>query len=137
MSVADQFSKRPAKGKPRGRPFSKGVSGNPAGRPAGIRDRRTLRLELIEALAEIADDGQATKLRRLCDAIVAQGLRGNVQAFTAIADRVDGRPLAQDEVERGERLSRPPVTVNILNVLGTLPDEALARLEQAAIEAEA
>jgi len=76
-------------------------------------------------------------LRRLCDAIVAQGLRGNVQAFTAIADRVDGRPVSADEQERSDRDRGPQVTVNIMHVLGAFPDEALLKLRQAAIEAKA
>ncbi len=79
----------------------------------------------------MADDGKGTKLRRLCDAIVAQGLRGNVQAFSAIADRVDGRPVTQEELERADRERTPQVTVNVLAVLGTLPIEALEKLRAA------
>lgn len=47
-----------------------------------------------------------------------------------------GRPKSAEEVEAQDRArDAPRVTVNILEVLGTLPDEALERLEAAAIEA--
>jgi len=60
-----------------------------------------------------------------------------VQAFKAIRDMVDGRPIGQDEQDKADREQAPQVTVNVLAVLGTLPMEALEKLEAAAIEAEA
>jgi hypothetical protein len=47
-----------------------------------------------------------------------------------------GRPKTAEEVEAQDRPREPRVTVNILEVLGTLPTEALEKLEAAAIEAE-
>lgn len=60
-----------------------------------------------------------------------------MQAFKAIRDMVDGRPIGQDEQDKADREQAPQVTVNVLAVLGTLPMEALEKLEAAAIEAEA
>jgi hypothetical protein len=136
MAVADQISKESAK-RPRGRPFQKGVSGNPAGRPRGIRDRRTIRLEMMEALEEVTRVGGRTKLRALVDAIITQGLRGDVQAFREIRDTVDGRPVAQDEMPRLPDGGDNPVPVNLHALLDALPVEALRRLEAVVLEAEA
>jgi hypothetical protein len=48
-----------------------------------------------------------------------------------------GRPKSAEEVEAQDHArDEPRVTVNILEVLGTLPTEALLKLEAAAIEAE-
>jgi len=80
-----------------------------------------------------------THLREMIESIVAEAKGGDhgVQAFTAIRDTVDGRPMGAEELERAQHAQAPQVTVNLFQVLGTLPDEALAKLEQAVVEAEA
>jgi len=94
-------------------------------------------------LAEAVRDAKGkpsgkTHLREVIESIVAEAKGGDhgVQAFTAIRDTVDGRPMGAEDVERATLAQAPRVTVNLFQVLGTLPDEALAKLEEAVIEAE-
>lgn len=119
-----------------GRPWPKGVSGNPGGMPKDSV-RREIMLMLRELRKPAGKGKGKTERRLIVEALVAEARAGNVQAFEAIANRVDGKPVSQDDVERGDRSRAPSVTVNLFQVLGTLPEEALAKLEQAAVEAEA
>jgi hypothetical protein len=73
-------------------PFAPGESGNPAGRPKGSRP---VTQQLIAALNE--NQGDATKLRRVVNALIGRACEGDVQAIKEILDRVDGKvpqPLA-------------------------------------------
>ena len=120
--------------------FKPGQSGNPSGRPKTALVRKALLAHLEEAVksAKGKKNGK-THLREVIESIVAEAKGGDhgVQAFTAIRDTVDGRPITADEQDRADRELTPHVTVNLYQVLGTLPDEALAKLEQAAREAKA
>jgi hypothetical protein len=129
-----------------GRPFLKGQSGNPGGRPPVARIRKRL-MQLLRETIDVERPGPRgkktkttiTKERALVESIFAEAIGGPhaVAAFTAIADRIDGRPVSMEDQERVDRSRAPSVTVNLFQVLGTLPEEALAKLEQAAVEAEA
>lgn len=61
---------------------------------AGPRDPkpRRIRQQLVSALEEAAAGGP-TKLRQAVDAIIAKAIAGDVAAWNAIADRVDGKPI--------------------------------------------
>jgi len=127
------------------RPWVKGQSGNPNGRPPTAQIRKRL-MQLLRETMEVEVEGPKgkktkatiTKERALVDSIFMEALGGKnaVAAFTAIADRVDGRPVSMEDQDRADRAQTPNVTVNLFQVLTTLPDEALAKLEQAAVEAE-
>lgn len=122
-------------------PWVKGQSGNPNGRPKGIR------AGLKELLREVVKTKDPTtgklrptsKQRMMLDTLYAEAITGNnpVRAFEAIRDTVDGRPVSSEDIDRVDRAQAPQVTVNLFQVLNTLPDEALAKLEQAVVEAEA
>src|SRR5262249_43212760 len=69
--------------------FQPGRSGNPAGRPKG----KTLSEALRVALEEIGDKnlGQ-TNAELIATAILKKARRGEVRAFEAIRDTVEGKP---------------------------------------------
>jgi hypothetical protein len=117
-----------------------GQSGNPSGRPKGIR--ASLK-ELLREVVKTKDPKTGklmptTKQRMMLDTLYAEAIVGAnpVRAFEAIRDTVDGRPVSSEDIDRADREQTPHVTVNLFQVLTTLPDEALAKLEQAAVEAE-
>jgi|SRR5262244_907152 len=75
--------------------FRPGQSGNPGGRPKG-----TLRDLLNERLDEIDPRTQKTYGRLLAEALVRAALGGNVEAFKAIADRIEGKPRLSVELTK-------------------------------------
>ena len=88
--------------------FKPGESGNPAGRPKGSRGFKTVITEILDhfvSRAEIHEDDAAhieflesqlgravTRREMLAYKQYAQAVKGNTYAFTAIADREEGRP---------------------------------------------
>lgn len=52
---------------------------------------RIVKQQLIAALNEAADGGP-TKLRKMVDAVIDKAMQGDVAAFNAIAERVEGKP---------------------------------------------
>lgn len=66
--------------------FKPGQSGNPGGRPKG----QSLSALLRELLDEVQKNGK-TLGESVSRALIAAAKRGNVKAFNAIADRVDGK----------------------------------------------
>ena len=86
-------------------PFVKGKSGNPRGRASEKPFRDALMLAVMEA----GKDGK--NLRRLARSLVQQGLEGNVQAISAIADRLDGKPIQQQEIKADIAVS--PLMINV------------------------
>lgn len=69
------------------KPWKPGQSGNPSGYSA----KRRIADRLCEILSRKAKDG-GTVEQQMCEAQVIEALNGSVQHFTAIADRVDGKP---------------------------------------------
>ena len=57
--------------------FQQGISGNPSGRPKGIKDRRTVYTETIEAMVP-----------ELLDALKKRALNGDIAAIKLMLDRV-------------------------------------------------
>jgi ribosomal protein L17 len=74
--------------------FQPGESGNPKGAP---RKAKIVTRELILALNEQA--GDANKLRKVIDALIAKAEAGDVAAINAIMDRVDGKAIQAVEQE--------------------------------------
>jgi len=79
--------------------FQPGESGNPGGRPRTAVVRRVL----LELLTD-SDGEPSPELRALAKAVyelaVGKSKRGNVRAFEAIRDTVDGRPGPAEDVEQ-------------------------------------
>jgi len=117
-----------------------GQSGNPGGRPKSIRAGLK---ELLREVAKTKDPVTGklvptTKQRLMLDTLFMEAIAGQnpVRAFEAIRDTVDGRPVSSEDIDRVDKAQAPQITVNLFQVLGTLPDDALLKLEQAAVEAE-
>lgn len=87
--------------------FKPGQSGNPKGRPK--RDW-TWAGELQKA-AEEAINGVSIK-EAMAKSMVKESLKGNVQAFNAIVNRMDGMPQ-QDITSAGEAIQGPTVFIPI------------------------
>ncbi len=84
--------------------FKPGQSGNPNGRPRGSLNLRTLIKKVLDD--EITDD-QGNKTTRgllIVKAMVEKAEKGDVAAFKALAERMEGSPNQKIEVER-------PVTI--------------------------
>lgn len=70
------------------KPWPKGLSGNPGGRPK----RKPIEEELLRLIDERAGpkDGR-THARKIAEAVLKAAGQGNVKAFVAVAERVDGK----------------------------------------------
>ena len=68
-------------------PFEKGQSGNPGGRPKSQPFRTALDMEIKAA----GEDHQV--LRGIAAKLVEAAQGGDLQAITAVADRLDGKPV--------------------------------------------
>lgn len=93
------------------KPWPKGVSGNPAGAPKGKRFKTVIR-ELMELQADVAaKDGDKKLLQGLQKKLgrvlknrelivfkqMLKAITGDTSAFTALADREEGRPVQENE----------------------------------------
>lgn len=86
--------------------FAPGVSGNPAGKPKGTKHFATLLMEQLKIMAKdkhgqpVLIDGKKANLGELMtQAMIRQAVRGNVHAFDSVADRIDGKPKQDMEIE--------------------------------------
>ena len=85
------------------KPWRKGVSGNPGGRPK----RKPIEEELLRLIDErVSPRDKRTHARKIAEAMLRAAGNGNVNAFMAVADRVDGRvPLAEESSDaRGQTI---------------------------------
>ena len=87
-------------GKPKGG-WRKGQSGNPAGRPLSSKPVKD---EIAAAFAERHIDG-GTKLRAAVMAQVEKAIGGDTAAFVALANRLDGLPQQQIDVDANTRIT--------------------------------
>lgn len=79
--------------------FKPGQSGNPKGAP---KRNWTWSGELQKAVEKKDEKGIPIK-QALAQSLVNEGLKGNVQAFNAMANRMDGMPQ-QDITTDGEKI---------------------------------
>ena|SRR6185436_4148800 len=70
-----------------------GQSGNPSGRPKGILTEAYKR-----RLAELGPTGKQVAAE-IADAITAKAAKGDVAAASELADRTEGKPMQQSQVE--------------------------------------
>ena len=72
------------------KPWPKGMSGNPGGRP----NKRAITEELERLLAQqVPDKDCETWASTIALAMLTEARKGNVQAFNAIRDMVEGKPV--------------------------------------------
>ena len=67
--------------------FRTGASGNPGGRPRTAHIRKQLLSQLRQEIA-----AGVTNTGSVCAAVIDKAIAGDVAAFTAIRDTVDGKP---------------------------------------------
>lgn len=82
-------------------PFAKGQSGNPSGRNVDRPWREALRsvLHVVDPITK------KNKLGELAEKVVELALAGDVQAIREVAQRIDGMPQQQLDVNQGDELS--------------------------------
>ena len=110
------------------RPWVPGVSGNPGGRPS----YRIMSDALTRKLEEAPNPDKPAERRAdiIAENVVVAAEKGDVQAFTAIRDTVDGRPAQQIDLNANllvesseERKNRMLAVLTALATLGQSPDE--------------
>jgi hypothetical protein len=99
------------------RPWKPGQSGNLGGRPK----RDAITAALREQLEAQAKAGTRSVADEIAGALIKRALKGDVRAIREIADRTEGRPRQQLEVE---------ATTTVQRDLSRLTDEQLAQLVQ-------
>jgi hypothetical protein len=82
-------------------PFVKGQSGNPGGNPGGKHGEKIFRNALLASLKKT--DGDAEKIQRVTDKLVANAINGDTTAIREIADRLDGKPAQAIDVTGDDR----------------------------------
>ena len=89
--------------------FKPGQTGNPKGRP---KADWTWSGELRKAAEEV-QNGISIK-EAVAKSMIRESLKGNVQAFNAIANRMDGMPPQQTDItSAGEKLEAPHITLDV------------------------
>ncbi len=76
------------------RPWAKGTSGNPGGRP-----RRDVLTEALKAQLASDDSDGRTFAEQIAAVRIKHALRGDVRAIREIADRTEGRPRQQFNID--------------------------------------
>src|ERR1700682_3599737 len=82
------------------KPWAKGASGNPGGRP-----RRDALTEALKAHLASDDSDGRTVAEQIAGALVKRALRGDVRAIREIADRTEGRPRQQFNIDASATFS--------------------------------
>lgn len=85
-------------------PFPKGVSGNPAGRPPGIPNAKTRYKRLLELVTKKANPvtgemEEFTQLELMDMAVFSKALKGDLNAYKEIMDRLEGRPSQEVDMK--------------------------------------
>jgi len=76
-----------------------GMALNPFGKPKGTKHFATIFMEVLKEEIKLKDGRKMTKSRAMTEAMVLQAMKGNVHAFDSVADRVDGKPKQDMEIE--------------------------------------
>ncbi len=95
-------------------PPKKGEVRNPAGKPKGTLNSKTVIRKWLEMEEEIMDPISKKKVRMTqFDAIslaqLSKARSGNTQAFNALMDRLEGKPLYKLDVNANVNLSDEPI----------------------------
>lgn len=84
-----------------------GVVLNPAGKPKGTKHFATLFKELLQEQVKLKDGTKITMLKAMGLAMAQKAMKGDVNAFNAVSDRLDGKPNQSIEME----VTEPPVPI--------------------------
>ena len=86
------------------KPWKPGQSGNPGGRPRRDAITGALR-EQLASQTNSPDGGSETIADAIAAALIKHALRGDVRAIREIADRTEGRPRQQFNIEASATFS--------------------------------
>lgn len=81
--------------------FKKGQSGNPAGKPKGTLSAKVIIRKWLESREKIKNplNGNKEEMVTILDsmtlAIIAKARKGDVNAFNALLDRTEGKPIQE------------------------------------------
>lgn len=90
--------------------FQPGQSGNPAGRPKGVPNTKTRLLRFLtleqEGTNPVTKDRETFTVAELMDLQqIAKALKGDLQAYSALLDRLEGRPPSTTDLNVNGTLS--------------------------------
>lgn len=94
-------------------PYQPGQSGNPNGRPKLTPEQKAVKKAIKEMVKEYKEK-LAEALVEISPILIAEALKGNIQAIKEINDRVMGKPEQQTDITSGGEKINP---VPILNVI--------------------
>ena len=86
------------------KPFPKGVSGNPAGKPKGVQHSKTRLLRLLELVQTktnpiTGEKEEFTIAEQLDMVLINKALKGDLNAYKELFDRLEGRAKQSIEAE--------------------------------------
>lgn len=86
------------------KPFKEGESGNPNGRPKGIPNSKTRLKRLLEIMQEktnpFTGEVEGFSVAEQMDmAMILKAVKGDTKAYTALVDRLEGKPTQTNTVE--------------------------------------
>lgn len=95
--------------------FPKGKSGNPAGKPKGTLSAKTIIRKWLESQEKIIhpitkQEIKVTVLDSITLAQIAKARKGDVNAFNALLDRLEGKPKQETTVKVND-LSKLPIII--------------------------
>lgn len=85
-------------------PFVKGKSGNPNGRPKGVQNSKTRLLRLLELVTTTKNPvtgelEEFTIAEQLDMKVIAKAMKGDLNAYKELFDRLEGRAKQSTEIE--------------------------------------
>lgn len=104
------------------KPFPKGVSGNPKGRPKGIPTARVRYQRLLDLMQTVENpitgvEEEFTTLEVMDMKIFAKALKGDIQAYKEIMDRLEGKAQQSMDITSGHK------PLPIMGGTSELPDD--------------
>lgn len=96
--------------------FIPGVSGNPEGRPPETIEQKIIKKAVKELIADYKE-GLTDALESIKPVLIAEALKGNMQAIKEINDRTMGKPEQVTDITSGGK------PIPILNVLSNHSDK--------------
>jgi len=107
--------------------FKKGQSGNPNGRPKGVPDARTRYKRILELEQELTNpvtgELEAFTVAEQMDlAIIKKARKGDIRAYEAVLDRLEGKPRQSTDITTDGQPITPVTVVDLGNLNANKPE---------------